>query len=153
MFVAIINTEEDIVAYTLKAVDDPRTLNKILYIHPPKNIVSQNDMVGLWERKIGKTLDKIYVSEEELLKSIQGDQFNHRKTVFFFLILASNLVIHLHFAESQPPMDFVMGLIHTVLVKSDLTSFTIDPSFGVEASELYPEVKYTSVEEYLNQFI
>ncbi|CAA7013586.1 unnamed protein product [Microthlaspi erraticum] len=86
---AIINTEEDIVAYTLKAVDDSRTLNKILYIHPPKNIVSQNDMVGLWERKIGKTLDKTYVSEEELLKTIE---------------------------ESQPPMDFVMGLIHTVLV-------------------------------------
>uniref|UniRef100_A0A1J3G8M1 Isoflavone reductase-like protein P3 n=1 Tax=Noccaea caerulescens TaxID=107243 RepID=A0A1J3G8M1_NOCCA len=122
---AIINTEEDIVAYTMRAVDDPRTLNKILYIHPPKNIVSQNDMVGLWERKIGKTLDKIYVSEEELLKTIQ---------------------------ESQPPMDFVMGLIHTIFVKSDLTSFSIDPSFGVEASELYPEVKYTSVDEYLNHF-
>ncbi|CAN8292397.1 unnamed protein product [Cochlearia groenlandica] len=123
---AIVNTEEDIVAYTLKAVDDPRTLNKILYIHPAKNIVSQNDMVGLWERKIGKTLEKTYVSEEELLKNIQ---------------------------ETEPPMDFVMGLIHTVLVKSDLTSFTIDPSFGVEASELYPEVKYTSVDEYLNQFV
>lgn len=50
-------------------------------------------------------------------------------------------------------MDFVMGLIHTVLVKSDLTSFTIDPSFGVEASELYPEVEYTSVDEYLNRFV
>jgi len=71
--VAIVNTEEDIVAYTLKAVDDPRTLNKILYIHPPNNIVSQNDMVGLWEEKIGKTLEKTYVSEEELLKTIQGD--------------------------------------------------------------------------------
>uniref|UniRef100_A0A1J3JP35 Isoflavone reductase-like protein P3 n=1 Tax=Noccaea caerulescens TaxID=107243 RepID=A0A1J3JP35_NOCCA len=121
----IINTEEDIVAYTMRAVDDPRTLNKILFIHPPKNIVSQNDMVGLWERKIGKTLDKIYVSEEELLKTIQ---------------------------ESQPPMDFVMGLIHTIFVKSDITSFSIDPSFGVEASELYPEVKYMSVDEYLNHF-
>ena len=72
MLLAIINTEEDIVAYTMKAVDDPRTLNKILYVHPPKNIVSQNDMVSLWEGKIGKTLEKTYVSEEELLKSIQG---------------------------------------------------------------------------------
>jgi len=45
------------------------------YIHPPKNIVSQNDIVGLWEGKIGKTLEKTYVSEEELLKNIQGD--NH----------------------------------------------------------------------------
>ncbi|KAH0854428.1 hypothetical protein HID58_065324 [Brassica napus] len=123
---AIINTEEDIVAYTMKAVDDPRTLNKILYVHPPKNIVSQNDMVSLWEGKIGKTLEKTYVSEEELLKSIQ---------------------------EAQHPMDFVMGLIHAVLVQGDLTSFTIDPSVGVEASELYPDVKYTSVDEFLNQFV
>ncbi|CAH2036799.1 unnamed protein product, partial [Thlaspi arvense] len=123
---AIFNAEEDIVAYTMKAVDDPRTLNKTLYIHPPKNIVSQNDVVALWEKKIGKTLDKTYVSEEELLKTIQ---------------------------EIQPPMNFVMGLIHAVLVKSDLTSFTIDPSFGVEASELYPEVKYTSVDEFLDRFV
>ncbi|KAF8080463.1 hypothetical protein N665_0944s0025 [Sinapis alba] len=123
---AIINTEEDIVAYTMKAVDDPRTLNKILYVHPPKNIVSQNDMVSFWETKMGKTLEKTYVSEEELLKSIQ---------------------------EAQPPMDFVMGLIHAVLVQGDLTSFTIDPSVGVEASELYPDVKYTSVDEFLNQFV
>ncbi|KAL9306683.1 hypothetical protein AtEden1_Chr1g0021511 [Arabidopsis thaliana] len=50
-------------------------------------------------------------------------------------------------------MDFLVGLIHTILVKSDFTSFTIDPSFGVEASELYPEVKYTSVDEFLNRFI
>ncbi|VVA91886.1 unnamed protein product [Arabis nemorensis] len=123
---AIINTEEDIIAYTLKAVDDPRTLNKILYIHPPKNIVSQNEMVALWERKIGKTLEKTYVSEEQVLKSIQ---------------------------EAQPPMDFLFGLIHTILVKGEFTSFDIDPSVGVEASELYPEVKYTSVDEYLNQFV
>jgi len=27
------------------------------YIHPPKNIVSQNDMVDLWDVKIGKTLE------------------------------------------------------------------------------------------------
>ncbi|KAG7558948.1 NAD(P)-binding domain superfamily [Arabidopsis thaliana x Arabidopsis arenosa] len=123
---AIFNIEEDIATYTLKAVDDPRTVNKILYVYPPKNIVSQNDMVGLWERKIGKTLEKTNVSEEELLKSIQ---------------------------EPLPPIDFAMGLIHTIFVKSDHTSFTIDPSFGVEASELYPQVKYTSIDEYLDRFV
>ncbi|CAE6069404.1 unnamed protein product [Arabidopsis arenosa] len=123
---AIFNIEEDIATYTIKAVDDPRTVNKILYIYPPKNIVSQNDMVGFWERKIGKRLEKTYVSEEELLKSIQ---------------------------ESQPPIDFAMGLIHTLFVKSDHTSFDIDPSFGVEASELYPQVKYTSIDEYLDRFV
>ncbi|KAG6779528.1 hypothetical protein POTOM_015919 [Populus tomentosa] len=38
-------------------------------------------------------------------------------------------------------------------VKGDHTNFYIEPSFGVEASELYPDVKYTTVDEYLNQFV
>lgn len=69
---AVFNKEEDIGTYTIKAVDDPRTLNKILYIKPPNNIYSFNDLVSLWEKKIGKTLERIYVPEEQLLKQIQG---------------------------------------------------------------------------------
>lgn len=69
---AIFNKEEDIGTYTIKAVDDPRTLNKILYIRPPANTISFNELVALWEKKIGKTLEKIYVPEEQLLKNIQG---------------------------------------------------------------------------------
>jgi hypothetical protein len=53
-------------------VDDPRTLNKILYIKPPANTISFNDLVSLWEKKIGKTLERIYVPEEQLLKNIRG---------------------------------------------------------------------------------
>lgn len=71
-FAAIFNKEEDIGAYTIKAVDDPRTLNKILYIRPPANTISFNDLVSLWEKKIGKTLERIYVPEEQLLKNIEG---------------------------------------------------------------------------------
>lgn len=38
-------------------------------------------------------------------------------------------------------------------MKGDHTNFEIDPSFGVEASELYPDVNYATVEEYLDQFV
>ena len=65
--------EEDIATYTIKAADDPRTLNKILYLRPPANILSFNEIVSLWEKKISKTLEKIYVLEDELLKKIQGE--------------------------------------------------------------------------------
>ncbi|CAN6935785.1 unnamed protein product [Brassica oleracea] len=123
---AILNKEEDIAAYTMRAVDDPRTLNKTVYINPPKNIVSQNDVVALWESKIGTTLEKTYVSEEELLKKIP---------------------------QSPHPLDLLLALNHAIFVKGDQTWFTIEPSFGVEASQLYPDVKYTSVDEYLNQFV
>lgn len=69
---AIFNKEEDIGSYTIRAVDDPRTLNKILYLRTPKNIYSLNELVALWEKKIGKTLEKIHVSEENILKDIKG---------------------------------------------------------------------------------
>jgi pterocarpan reductase len=47
-------------------------LNKILYLRPPNNIYTFNEVVALWEKKIGKTLQKIYVLEDKLLKDIEG---------------------------------------------------------------------------------
>ncbi|KAJ6896655.1 phenylcoumaran benzylic ether reductase POP1 [Populus alba x Populus x berolinensis] len=123
---AVFNKEDDIATYTIKAVEDPRTLNKILYIKPPANTISFNDLVSLWEKKIGKTLERIYVPEEQLLKNIQ---------------------------EASVPANVVLSIGHSVFVKGDHTNFEIEPSFGVEASELYPDVKYTTVDEYLNQFV
>ncbi|CAN1835620.1 Phenylcoumaran benzylic ether reductase Betv6 [Linum perenne] len=106
--------------------EDPRTLNKTLLIKPPKNIYSINELVALWEKKIGKTLEKTYVPEDQLLKTIQ---------------------------ESPIPLNIILSISHSVFVKGDQTNFDIEPAWGVEASELYPDVKYTTVEEYLSQFI
>ncbi|XP_043709992.1 isoflavone reductase-like protein [Telopea speciosissima] len=123
---AIVVKEEDIASYTIKAVDDPRTLNKILYIKPPANIYSFNDIVSMWEKKFGKSLEKIYIPEEQLLKKIQ---------------------------ESQYPFNLFLSIDHSVFIKGDNNKYEIDPATGVEASELYPDVKYTTVDEYLNQFV
>ncbi|XP_057975724.1 isoflavone reductase-like protein [Malania oleifera] len=123
---AIFNTEEDIATYTIRAVDDPRTLNKILYIKPPKNICSFNELVSLWEKKIGKTLEKVYVPEEQILKNIQEYAF---------------------------PDNIMLAFNHSAFVKGDHTNFEIDSSTGVEAFELYPDVKYTTIDEYLDQFV
>ena len=57
------------------------------------------------------------------------------------------------FTESAPPLNVVLAIGHSVYVKGDHTNFEIEPSFGVEASELYPDVKYTTVDEYLNHFV
>ncbi|KAL1354848.1 hypothetical protein HN51_006899 [Arachis hypogaea] len=118
--------EEDVGTYTVKAVDDPRALNKILYQRPPANVLTFNEIVSLWENKIGKTLEKIYIPEDQILKNIQ---------------------------ESPFPESLLLALSHSALVKGDCTNFEIEPSFGVEASQLYPEVKYTTVDTYLNQFV
>ena len=71
---AVYVKEEDIATFTIKAVDDPRTLNKTLYLRLPANTLSFNELVGIWEKKIDKTLDKVYVPEEEVLKSITGQK-------------------------------------------------------------------------------
>uniref|UniRef100_A0A5B6ZF08 NmrA-like domain-containing protein n=1 Tax=Davidia involucrata TaxID=16924 RepID=A0A5B6ZF08_DAVIN len=79
---AIFNVERDIGTYTIKAVDDPRTLNKMLHLRLPKNIYTVNELVSLWEKKSGKTLERIYVPEEQLLKDIQDAPFEARSDTF-----------------------------------------------------------------------
>ncbi|NP_001314132.1 isoflavone reductase-like protein [Gossypium hirsutum] len=123
---AVFNHEADIGTYTIKAVDDPRTANKTLFIKPPKNTYSFNELIALWEKLIGKALEKTYVPEDQLLKQIQ---------------------------ESPIPINIVLAISHSIFVNGGCTNFEIDPSFGYEASELYPEVKYTTVEEGLSHFV
>jgi len=69
---AIFVSEEDVGIYTIKAVEDPRTLNKTLYLRPPANVLSFNQLVSLWENMIQSTLEKVYIPEDQLLKRIQG---------------------------------------------------------------------------------
>ena len=75
--------EEDIGTFTIKAVDDPRTLNKTLYLRLPANTLSFNELVALWEKKIGKTLEKVYVSEEQVVKLIAGQKLPSLISQFF----------------------------------------------------------------------
>ncbi|KQJ86432.1 isoflavone reductase homolog PCBER [Brachypodium distachyon] len=122
----IFAVEDDVGTYTIKAVDDPRTLNKTLYLRPPSNTLSHNELVSLWEKKVGKTFERVYIPEEKVLKKIQ---------------------------ESPMPLNILLSIGHSVWVKGDHTNFEIDPSSGVEATELYPQMKYTTVDEYLNRFL
>jgi len=64
--------EEDVAAFTISTLDDPRTLNKVMYLRPAGNVYSMNELTELWESKIGKKLKRTYISEEELLIKIKG---------------------------------------------------------------------------------
>ncbi|CAN1791565.1 Phenylcoumaran benzylic ether reductase POP1 [Linum perenne] len=55
--------------------------------------------------------------------------------------------------ESAAPMNVMLSIRHSVFVKGDQTNFEIEPSSGLEASELYQDVNYTTVDEYLDQFV
>uniref|UniRef100_A0A453MQ39 NmrA-like domain-containing protein n=1 Tax=Aegilops tauschii subsp. strangulata TaxID=200361 RepID=A0A453MQ39_AEGTS len=95
---AVFVVEKDIATYTVRAVDDPRTLNKILYMRPPANIVSHNELISMWERK----------------------------------------------AEAAFPLNILLSLALSIFIGGDQANFEIEPSFGVEATELYPDLKYTT---------
>ncbi|XP_073290957.1 isoeugenol synthase 1-like [Primulina huaijiensis] len=64
---AVLNNEEDVAAYTLKEATDPRVANRVIICRPPKNIVSQLDLVDAWENKTGRTITRVHVPEHEII--------------------------------------------------------------------------------------
>ncbi|KAK8516460.1 hypothetical protein V6N13_097740 [Hibiscus sabdariffa] len=117
--------EDDIAAYTIKAIDDPRTLNKTLYIRPPDNILTQSELIQKWETLSRKKLHKISISADDFLASMKG------------LDLAGQVGV---------------GHFYHIFYEGCLTNFEIGEG-GEEASKLYPQVEYTRMEEYLKIYV
>ncbi|KAK3155031.1 hypothetical protein QOZ80_2BG0197950 [Eleusine coracana subsp. coracana] len=53
--------ESDVAKFAICTIEDPRTLNKTLYLRPPGNVCSLNELIDLWEAKINKCLTRIYI--------------------------------------------------------------------------------------------
>ncbi len=64
--------EIDVARYTIRAMGDPRTLNKTVHITPHANILSQNDLVSIWEEKSGAVLKKAFVAPAEIEGHMKG---------------------------------------------------------------------------------
>ncbi|EFJ24689.1 hypothetical protein SELMODRAFT_414678 [Selaginella moellendorffii] len=119
--------EKDIGTYTAKSIDDPRTLNRTVYFRPPKNVLTMNEQVAIWESKIGKALKKSYLSEKELFaKYIQDEK-------------------HPWLTRAAP------AHMYEIFHRGDLY-FDFGPD-DLEASVLYPEMGYTTTESYLELFV
>ncbi|XP_059308464.1 probable pinoresinol-lariciresinol reductase 3 [Lycium ferocissimum] len=118
--------ENDVAAFAINTVDDARTLNKVLYLRPPGNVYSMNELVGIWEGKIGKTLKKIHITEDELLKKIR---------------------------ETPYPENMELVFIYSAFVKGDHTYFSIESSGGLEGTQLYPQITYTTISEFLETLL
>lgn len=80
-------------------------------------------------------------------------QLDHLSDILSVNIILSCLNVIVFLAEASFPLNVVLSISHTAFVKGDHTNFEIDPTFGVEASEVYPDVKYTPVDEILNQYV
>ncbi|KAJ6426896.1 hypothetical protein OIU84_022480 [Salix udensis] len=122
---AVYMDEDDIATFTIKTIDDPRTLNKTLYMRPPENILSQRKLVEIWEKLSGKELEKITISGEEFLASMEDKDYAAKGG---------------------------MGHFYHISYEGSLTNFEIGED-GEEASNLYPEVICTRMDEYLKIFL
>ncbi|XP_028759458.1 isoflavone reductase homolog [Neltuma alba] len=122
---AVFMDEEDVATYTIKAIDDPRTLNKTLYLRPPENILSQGELIGIWEKLIGKELEKTYISAEDFLITLRGMDYK---------------------------LQVGIGHFYHIFYEGCLTDFEIGEE-GEEASNLYPEVNYTRMDDYLRIYV
>ncbi|XP_054808588.1 isoflavone reductase homolog isoform X2 [Prosopis cineraria] len=117
--------EDDVATYTIKTIDDPRTLNKTVYLRPPDNILSQRELIAKWERLLGRELHKSCLSEHDLLSSMKGMDYAGQVGV---------------------------GHFYHIFYEGCLTNFDIGDD-EEEASQLYPDVNYTRMDDYLKQYL
>ncbi|KAJ1277894.1 hypothetical protein BS78_04G037700 [Paspalum vaginatum] len=122
---AIFVDEDDAATYAILSVDDPRTLNKTVYIRPQENILTQSDVIAKWEKLSGNVLKKIHVPADEFLASMTGADFITQVAV---------------------------GHFYHIFYEGCLTNFEVGED-GAEATLLYPEVQYTRMDEYLKRYV
>uniref|UniRef100_A0A2P2L1E1 Uncharacterized protein MANES_06G072400 n=1 Tax=Rhizophora mucronata TaxID=61149 RepID=A0A2P2L1E1_RHIMU len=109
----------------MKTVDDVRTVNKSVHFRPSCNFYNMNELAALWERKIGRTLPRVTVTEAALLAAS---------------------------AENRIPESIVASFTHDIFIKGCQTNFKISGPNDVEASSLYPEESFRTLEECFSDF-
>nr|AIS92512.1 leucoanthocyanidin reductase [Epimedium sagittatum] len=117
---------KDIGKFTMKALDDIRTINKSVHFRPPSNCLSINDMATLWEKKIKKTLPRKTITEEDLLE-------------------AAN--------ENRIPESIVAAFTHDIFIKGCQINFPIDGIKDLEATSLYPETPFRTLDDCFDDFL
>ncbi|XP_042488000.1 isoeugenol synthase 1-like isoform X1 [Macadamia integrifolia] len=118
----VLNFEEDVCIYTIKASVDPRTVNKVIILRPPGNIISQLDLIALWENKSQRKLKKVQIPEEEIVKH-------------------SEVLPH--------PDNIRISIVHNIFIKGEQVRFELGED-DLEASHLYPDHQYMSVDRLLD---
>ena len=117
-------SEVDIARYAVACLDDDRTLNRHVTVLPPKNVISQNALIDLWEAKSKQSLVRRSLSAEDIEDQIDS---------------ASNP------GELIPLQVSRMVWIHGAMGKR---------REGVlEATELYPDIEYQTISSFLDQLL
>ncbi|XP_065879154.1 eugenol synthase 1-like [Euphorbia lathyris] len=121
----VMNYEEDVAMYTIKAADDPKTFNRLLNIRPEKNIISQLQLIHLWEKKTSRTFNNLHIPHKQML----------------------------HLSLSLPyPENIKTAILESLFAKGDTMSYELEKN-DLEASQLYPDYEYTSIDQLLDIFL
>ncbi|XP_028127206.1 leucoanthocyanidin reductase-like isoform X2 [Camellia sinensis] len=116
----------DIGKFTMKVVDDIRTLNKSVHFRPSCNFLNMNELSSLWEKKIGYMLPRLTVTEDDLLAAA---------------------------AENIIPQSIVASFTHDIFIKGCQVNFSIDGPNEVEVSNLYPDETFRTMDECFDDFV
>nr|CAI56322.1 TPA: leucoanthocyanidin reductase [Phaseolus coccineus] len=115
----------DIGKFTMKVIDDVKTINKNVHFRPSKNCYSINELASLGEMKIGRTIPRVTISEDDLLAAA---------------------------AENCIPQSIVASFTHDIFIKGCQVNFSIDGVDDVEISTLYPDEEFRSLEDCYEDF-
>ncbi|KAJ6768626.1 LEUCANTHOCYANIDIN REDUCTASE [Salix koriyanagi] len=115
----------DIGKFTMKIVDDVRAINKSVHFRPSSNFYNMNELASLWEKKIGRTLPRATVTEQDLLD-----------------IAAENII----------PESIVASFTHDIFIKGCQSNFSINGPDDIEVGTLYPDEAFRTVDECFNDF-
>ncbi|XP_062115051.1 leucoanthocyanidin reductase-like [Humulus lupulus] len=116
----------DIGKFTIKAMNDVRTVKKGVHFRPPSNLFNINDLASLWETKIGRTLPRIVMTEDDLLTA----------------------------AKVLPvPANIVASFTHDIFIKGCQISYSLDKPSDEEVCALYPETPFQSIDRCFDEFV
>ncbi|XVF50650.1 hypothetical protein PTKIN_Ptkin04bG0118900 [Pterospermum kingtungense] len=115
----------DIGKFTMMSINDDRTLNKTVHFQPPTNLLNMNEMASLWEEKIGRTLPRVTITEEDLLQRAQ---------------------------EMRIPQSVVAALTHDIFINGCQINFSLDKPTDVEVCSLYPDTPFRTMSECFDDF-
>ncbi|XP_022546643.1 pinoresinol reductase 1-like [Brassica napus] len=116
--------EDDIANYTSKTLNDPRTLNKTVYVRPPNNVLTHIELVQIWENLTGNELEKTNITAKDFLSNIE---------------------------HMEIPQQAGLGHFYHIFYEGCLTDHEVGED--EEASSLYPDVKYKRMDDYLRMFL
>ncbi|GKU95043.1 hypothetical protein SLEP1_g8452 [Rubroshorea leprosula] len=116
----------DIGKFTIKTIDDDRTINKSVHFRPPTNLLSINEMASLWEGKIGRVLPRVTITENDLLDRAK---------------------------EMRIPQSIVAAFTHDIFIKGCQINFCLDNPTDVDICSLYPEDHFRSLDECFDDFV